>query len=120
MKTINTDISTFFDVDNTLVMWKKSDEYNQEVVVKDPYDGKEETLYVNTCHVKLLLRKKAQKKLVVVWSAGGALWAEAVVKALKLTEHVDVCMAKPAEIVDDIPLKQWSNSNLYLKEGYGK
>lgn len=50
---------------------------------------------------------------MVVWSAGGWDWAEAVVKTLKLENFVDLVISKPTWTYDDlqpsefIPKPQW-------------
>lgn len=38
---------------------------------------------------------------IIVWSAGGAIWADQVVEALGLTDCVDVCLSKPTWYLDD-------------------
>lgn len=39
--------------------------------------------------------------MVVVWSAGGASWAETAIRALRLTKHINVILTKPDYYYDD-------------------
>lgn len=52
-------------------------------------------------HVLQLVQQKIKGLNVVVWSASGSDWAEAVVNALKLDDHVDVIQTKPHFVYDD-------------------
>jgi len=57
----------------------------------------------------------ARGHAIVVWSGGGADWAEAVVKALKLEEFVDVVTAKPTYYIDDIAgAREWIGKHGYF------
>lgn len=115
MKVLNNDHCVFFDVDGTLVMWEESERYNERLIIDDPYSAEVETVYVNTDHVMLLKKMSNRGKFIVVWSHGGAKWAEAVIQALDLKKYVDVCMAKVEDFVDDTPWDKWTIKNLYLK-----
>lgn len=90
----------FFDVDNTLIEFVP-DPKDNGFDIHDPYDG--ETIYVCplSANIKFLKRKKAQGNFVIVWSLSGVKWVEEVVKALELTEFVDLVMTKPVGYVDD-------------------
>ncbi len=120
MQVINTDNAMFFDVDDTLVMWGVSELYKQMISIKDPYSDITENLYINESHVKLLKRCKQRGKTIVVWSHGGYLWAEAVVKALRIEDSVDLVMTKMEDYTDDLNVEQWVTKNLYLNKGYGR
>lgn len=111
--------TVFIDVDNTLVMYE-DDIHEDSVHIKDPYSDQTLTLRPHKCHIRLLKNCKQQGKEVVVWSAQGWKWAETVVKALHLEDHVNLCMGKPHIIVDDKPWAEWPIANLYLKGGFGK
>lgn len=106
-----------FDCDDTLVLWNGKGmswgKNNKEAVAfRDPYNSKEyydSYLYLkpNNEVIELLKTYKAAKWTIVVWSAGGWLWAKEVVKTLNLEEYVDLCMSKPERYVDDNPCTAW-------------
>ena len=102
-----------YDCDDTLVMWHKD---VNDVYVKDPYDNAEVLLKRHEKHIKLLKDHKARGYYVCVWSAGGYMWAKAVVKALELENYVDHIMAKPLTIVDDLPVEAWMGKRVYLED----
>jgi hypothetical protein len=109
-----------YDVDDTLVLWDgpqslTASQEDDRICIKDPYDGCNVYLRPHNPHIKLLQNHKARGKFVVVWSQGGFAWAEAVVKALGLTEHVDLIMSKPRAIVDDLPPEAWMKDRIYIK-----
>jgi len=116
MKVFENEYVVAFDVDDTLVMW---DEPSQPGVGKvsfvDPYDGSFHYLTPHKKHVDLLKKYKARGMMVMVWSAGGAKWAEAVLMTLKLTEFVDVVMTKPSKFVDDLQAHEVLGQRVYLK-----
>lgn len=112
---INTDFSTFFDVDETLVFWKTGvEEGDRQIQVVDPYTGRYLDLVPHERHIDLLLRKKSQGHIIIVWSAGGSEWARTIVNALGLQDSVDLVMAKPVQYVDDLAMDQWGVSRCYL------
>jgi len=120
MKVLNTDNAVFFDVDDTLVMWEKCSKYKKKVKVVCPNTSVKEKLFINSDHVKLLKKMKGKGRTIVVWSHGGYAWAEAVVKALELEDHVDMVMTKVEDYVDDLKLDEWCAKNIYLHNGYGR
>lgn len=92
------------DVDNTLLFSLR--EYPHEVtheVVK--INGRK--FWVHNPHIEMLKDFKARGHSIMVWSAGGAEWAELAVKALKLEEIVDFVCAKPDWIIDDKPASEF-------------
>jgi predicted phosphatase len=122
MKTIDTESTVFIDVDETLVMWDvEAKEYDTRRIleIKSPYDGVSHVLYVHTGHIKILKDRKARGSFIVVWSAGGFAWAEAVVKALKLEKYVDLCMTKPHAYIDDKEAKDIMGERIYIPYGSG-
>lgn len=135
MLTIN-GLMVHFDVDDTLVMWGRSDASDLDAVkfvcpagvcypdakkgVFSDLDqqarevgGWTEYLKVHKKHIAQLKEHAIRGHKVVVWSAGGADWAEAVVKALGLERYVTLCMMKPMWAYDDkkpeeyMPKSQW-------------
>lgn len=98
--------TVYFDVDDTIMEWKQCDsndpdacqiENNGFIFYKRPI----------MIHVQELKNQKMAGNTVVVWSAGGARWAEAVIKALKLEQYVDVVLTKPDFYYDDKDVDFW-------------
>jgi hypothetical protein len=115
MITINTPRTAYFDVDDTLVIWNLTLENSSRAVeVKGP--TMTEWLVPHFEHILRLKRHKKRGDSVVVWSQGGADWAEAVVRALGISEYVDVCLQKPSVYYDDLPATAWIGTNLYFKQ----
>lgn len=121
MKVIANESTVFIDVDDTLVMWGTvpGDEH---VKVQSPHDGMYATLRPHHGHIKVLKDRKARGSFIVVWSSGGFAWAEAVVKALGLGAHVDICMTKPHMFIDDKQAHEIMGERLYIPygDGYGR
>lgn len=124
VKTINTESTLFFDVDDTLVMWDKKVDGLPEGVykidIKCPHSADAwYALAPHAGHIKILKDRKSRGSFIVVWSAGGFAWAEAVVKALNLEEYVDLCMTKPHAYVDDKKAGEIMGERIYLPFGGG-
>jgi len=121
MKTVDKESTVFIDVDDTLVMWGKAKEGEKVVAVTSPHDGGQNYLRPHAGHIKILKDRKARGSFIVVWSAGGFAWAEAVVKALGLDTHVDMCMTKPHMYLDDKKAEEFMGEHLYIPygDGYG-
>lgn len=113
--------SVFWDVDDTLVLWNPT----KEQLEKDGIDfecpaglflneennvtpGKPWTarLVPHKTHIEQLKKHKMRGHMIVVWSAGGYDWAEAVVKRLGLEQYVDVVISKPTWAYDDMPAER--------------
>lgn len=88
------------DVDDTLIMWAIPEGYDGPLVETD-LDGFKDKGIPNQPAIDHLKKMKARGFAVIVWSAGGSNWAEAVVKALNLEEHVDLVMPKIDYHLDD-------------------
>jgi hypothetical protein len=110
------------DVDDTLVLHKKSIKGDRTICITDPYDGSQRYLVVHTGHVKILKDRKSRGATIVVWSQNGWAWAKAVVVALNLQDNVDLIASKPIAIVDDKPASDWLAERIYLQPDslYGK
>ena len=65
------------------------------------FRGKVFTIRPIWTHVSQLVQQNLKGVRMVVWSAGGADWAEAVIKTLKLEDYVDVILTKPDFFYDD-------------------
>ncbi len=125
MKIIANESTVFIDVDDTLVMWgvgAKAFDLRPIVKINSPYDGSTNVLYPNLGNIKILKDRKARGSFIVVWSAGGYAWAEAVIKALQLEQYVDLIMTKPHAYVDDKEAKDIMGERIYIPYGsnYGR
>jgi len=122
MKTITTESTIFFDVDQTLVLWGKIKKKHKVVAITCPHSGEQYYLRPHKGHIKILKDRKSRGSFITVWSAGGFAWAEAVVKALDLTQHVDLIMSKPHAYVDDKKAEEFMGERIYLgiDDSYGQ
>ncbi len=122
MKIITQESTIFFDVDQTLVMWGVKAKKGQRLVaITNPHWGEQHYLAPHVGHIKVLKDRFARGSFIVVWSAGGFAWANAVVKALELEKYVHLVMSKPHMYVDDKPAKHFMGEHLYIPfgDGYG-
>lgn len=108
MEVIKSDRTTFFDCDDTLIMWDIAKYPNLERV---NINGR--LFGIHDKHVKKIEDYHTMGFTVIVWSTSGHKWAKAVVEALGLTEQVDYVMCKPHRIFDDV--KEIKET---LKHGY--
>ena len=121
----------YFDVDHTLIIWEmnpseyvqtaKDNKYYSELRELPPkrrlsklLEDQPESLTLISpktgnpfrvrpiwTHVSQLIQQRLKGLNIVVWSAGGSDWAEAVVNGLFLDDFVDVIMTKPDFLYDD-------------------
>lgn len=127
----------YFDVDDTLLMWDKPSPDDPRVIaVKCPNSryaraindmGVEtdelvieqgdwtEYLIPHMVHVAQLKAHKSRGNTVIVWSAGGWLWAKTAVEALGLTEYVDLVIEKPTWCYDDLPPNEYMPKSRWMK-----
>lgn len=116
--------SMFFDCDDTLILWNNNYSFNKSdplsIEIRDPYHIDTEVylrVRPNLEAIELLKRQHAKDTTIVVWSAGGWQWAEAVVKALGLEQYVSVCMSKPDYYVDDLECKEFMGEFIRVAKG---
>lgn len=104
------------DCDDTLVMWGDNHTQPQEnsIPISDPIDGEVYHLIPHYEHVRLVKHFYNRDYFVIVHSASGGRWAEAVVKALDLSNHVHMTMAKCLKYVDDLDASHWMGNRIYL------
>lgn len=121
MKVIKNEQLVFIDVDDTLVKWEQPIHLPgaKRIEIEDATDNSIVFLEPHLKHIELLKKYKARGYTVTVWSGGGYMWAESVVKTLGLEEHVDFVMTKPSKYVDDLPCTEWMGARIYLKD-YGE
>jgi phosphoserine phosphatase len=114
MITIKSTKIVYFDVDSTLVTAQSDLAHLEE---KLWIEKRGRRFYIHNKHGEILQDFKARGHTVVVWSAGGAEWAETVVKLLGLTESVDLCIDKPDWYFDDLKADVWlEGKHCYLKD----
>lgn len=104
MLTLDSDKTVWFDVDDTLVKWSAEEKSKTVKITCEGYTDKYEIIWGN---VKALKAHRNRGHVVIVWSAGGYKWAEAVVKALNLEKYVNLVCCKPSWIYDDLDSSAW-------------
>jgi hypothetical protein len=104
--------SVYFDVDDTLMEWTQC-EKDDPLAVEIKNNGFVFYKRPIQVHVDELRNQKMAGNTVVVWSAGGAKWAEAVLIALNLQEYVDVVLTKPDFYYDDKEVNYWFPKKRY-------
>ena len=94
----------YVDVDDTLVSWNHYGQFI-EGMIEFTAPESEHPMWLEpiTEHIEAIKAHKLRGHTVVVWSAGGADWAEEVVKKLGLILYVDAILAKPNWFYDDLP-----------------
>lgn len=106
--------TAYFDVDDTLVLWSPTEEQLKHAVpfnVTDAFFEGEgvapwiEMLVPHYPHVEQLKKHAIRGQKVIVWSAGGAEWAAAVIKQLDLEHYVTLAIDKPDWAYDDLDAK---------------
>ena len=122
MISIRNDMVVTFDVDDTLFFWNSTPEQLEKdgIPVKwvDSLGYLQETLLVpHSVHVQQLKKHKERGHLILVWSAGGSLWAEAAVKALGLEKYVDYTLCKSHWAYDDLPPEEYMPKSKWMKDG---
>lgn len=100
----------FCDVDDTLIMWNPPKDLHSQCV-KLNTGGYYVFCYPHKPHIELLKEFKSRGHIIVVWSAGGADWAETVVKKLQLESIVDLVVSKPTWYIDDLPSELFMDKN---------
>ena len=141
MKVLPCSQTVFCDVDDTLVMWHRpaaddpdaieitcptssclrainEQELGWEVDPTEVVTVREwtERLKPHKKHIEQLKKHKLRGHTVIVWSAGGWEWAEAVVRALKLEQYVDLVIEKPTWVYDDLPPNEYMPKSQWLKD----
>ena len=98
----------YFDCDDTLVSWKHCGQWKENMIeFMDPNDKSSIWLEAIPDHINAIKAHKIRGHTVIVWSAGGADWAEEVVKRIGMSQYVDAVMSKPTWFYDDIPSSEF-------------
>lgn len=116
MKVIENENVVCFDCDDTLVLWFSGCDPKDKVNILCPYSKTIDSLKPHKRHIDLLKKYKGRGMTVIVWSAAGYQWAEAVVKALELEDYVDFVQTKPSKYVDDMTAEHVLGSRIYLED----
>ena len=103
----------FFDCDDTLILWGKTEE-ESDIKIKCPYYGTIESGKIHKEHVQRLKDHKKEGHYVIVWSQGGIQHARSVVEALKIQDYVDLILEKPLQYYDDLDCQVWMGTRTYL------
>ncbi len=103
----------YCDVDNTIVR-QATDEDSHSIRIEAP--GFEQRCALRMLTIRELTREFEKGNSIVVWSARGYDWAEAVVKALGLEQYVAAVASKPSKYFDDIPCTEFMGSRVYINE----
>lgn len=109
--------TVYVDVDDTLLMWSLPEgiETNDDRLITVRCREYSERLFPNEHNILLLKRLATRGHAIVVWSGGGADWAEAAVNALGLNRYVEAVSGKPQYYIDDISNpKEWIGKHGYF------
>ncbi len=99
---LESDNVAYFDVDETLILYKYPLTKHEEAIEIRMDDSLPSVVVVpHKQHIETLKNHKAWGNGVVVWSRSGYKWAAAVVRALNLEPYVDLVAAKPFYYYDD-------------------
>lgn len=102
MVAFKNDQAVFFDCDDTLVLWNyPADTPGSDLIWINNY-GTSVPVMPHKKHIEQLRAHRVRGHQIIVWSAGGWEWAQAVVTMLGLKDCVDAVMSKPAWFYDDL------------------
>ncbi len=123
----------YFDVDDTLITWRPSEDAREE-------DGKdcnwllqtldineEGKVYLKTKHeedafiphranIEQLKEHKRRGHTIIVWSAGGWRWAEQAIRMLGIEDYVDLVVEKPSFVYDDKKVQDFMPASQLIPE----
>ena len=108
-----------FDVDDTLIMWgiiEYTTPARDDVITFTDHAGLTFTCRYHKAHVEHIKSHKSRGHFVIVWSAGGGVWAQKAVEILGLKDYVDQTMSKPSWYIDDKKAEYWMGSPEFLEE----
>lgn len=94
--------TAYFDIDDTLIQWSYDGSERLDDYVTIECRGRADRYLINRYNLEHLIKLSNRGHGIVVWSAGGSDWAEAVVKGLGIEKYVDVVAPKPTYYIDDI------------------
>lgn len=112
MNAIQSDKLVMVDCDDTLICWDKSKFPIDEQIKINCY-GHDSWLVPHAPNLRTLKKFAKLGYTIVVWSASGWEWAQAVVCALGIEDDVHTVMSKPRYYFDDIPCHEWMGQRVY-------
>ena len=101
MHVLNNDMTVFFDIDDTLVLWDIPEDKKDRCIEFNKF-GIKVKLLPHLKHIEQIKRHAARGHIVICWSAGGVKWCKEVIKKLKLESYVTLVMCKPQFYYDDL------------------
>ena len=104
-----------FDVDDTLVLWGRSGEYDFKM--RCPYSGVVEGAIIHKQHVDMVKKHYNDGHFVIVWSGGGAPHAKEAIERLHLSNYVNLIIEKPMQYYDDLDAHYFMHRRTYLNSG---
>lgn len=110
----------YFDCDDTLVMHNMPDDIQETKGKEFRIHNHRFWLVPHEVHIQMLKNCKANGQVVVVWTQGGADWAEVVVDTLGLRDHVDLCVSKPFFFVDDLVASAFMPNSCRIYQHYAR
>jgi hypothetical protein len=110
---------TFFDVDQTLVLFGIED---HPEAIEIEANGVKRKVVIHKKHIEKMKDHAFRGHPVIVWSAGGIEWAEWVVKYLGLENIVTLVIEKPAWFYDDLDAAQFmpEQNRIYYESYQGR
>lgn len=116
MRVVECNQTTYFDVDDTLIMWNPTEEQIAKygMVYVSP-DMLETTLVPHLPNIDQLRKHKLRGHTIIVWSAGGYQWAAEAIKFLQLEEYVDLVISKPTWFYDDKDAEEFMGKRQYME-----
>lgn len=103
----------YIDTDETLAVWDQ-DSYAEDVpeVTVNCY-GVDASLQPHLANIKVIRKFHKLGYGIIIWSATGAEWAEAVSKAVGIDDLVTLYLTKPRYHMDDRPAPEWMGENVF-------
>ena len=106
MKELPCNQPTYFDVDDTLIMWNPTQEQLDSYGVDFNFFYRNGTnasgrILPHRKHIDQLKKHAMRGHTIIVWSAGGSEWAYAACVALGLEDYVHLALEKPCWAYDD-------------------
>lgn len=109
-----------FDVDDTLILWNKSELPDSEPLVLMGPKGHTVKVHSHQKNINLLKKLAKVGWYIRVHSGSGWEWAKLVVEALGLCDYVDEITSKPLGNTDDKPIGSDLAFNVYRDPTTGK
>jgi hypothetical protein len=112
MKTIKSDRVVMIDCDDTLILWDKS-EHDPSTYIEINCYGQTSVVVPHQKQLNTIHKFIKLGYTLIVWSASGWEWAEAVGKAVGIDDYVQLYLSKPRYYMDDIPCNEWMGPRVY-------